>query len=222
MTFALFALLAAAVAIVLLRALLRAGPARDQAAAERAVYRAQLQELAAEQESGAIAPAEAEAARLEIQRRLLKVAEGAATRAKPSLVLALAVALGVPAGAALIYDRMGAGGLPDQPLADRVTDAGRAAETGKLVDALEERLAEAPDDPRGWALMARVRTSEGRLIEGQTNDRVASAPIPSRENGRVIGLAMGPAKAAAIRAALTRRLANGIITDEQTAELLLA
>jgi len=69
----------------------------------------------------------------------------------------------------------------------------------------------------GW-----VFDAEGRLIEGQTNDRVASAPIPSRENGRVIALAMGPAKAAAIRAALTRRLANGIITDEQTAELLLA
>ncbi len=69
----------------------------------------------------------------------------------------------------------------------------------------------------GW-----VFDAGGRLIEGQTNDRVASAPIPSRENGRVIALAMGPAKAAAIRAALTRRLANGIITDEQTAELLLA
>ncbi|MBB4051962.1 DNA-binding transcriptional regulator LsrR (DeoR family) [Devosia subaequoris] len=69
----------------------------------------------------------------------------------------------------------------------------------------------------GW-----VFDAEGRLIEGQTNDRVASAPIPSRENGRVIALAMGPAKAAAIRAALARRLANGIITDEQTAELLLA
>ena len=69
----------------------------------------------------------------------------------------------------------------------------------------------------GW-----VFDAEGRLIEGQTNDRVASAPIPSRENGRVIALAMGPARAAAIRAALTRRLANGIITDEQTAEQLLA
>ncbi|WP_338720572.1 sugar-binding transcriptional regulator [Devosia sp. XK-2] len=69
----------------------------------------------------------------------------------------------------------------------------------------------------GW-----VFDAEGRLIEGLTNDRVASAPIPSREQGRVIALAMGPAKAAAIRAALTRRLVNGLITDERTAELLLA
>ena len=69
----------------------------------------------------------------------------------------------------------------------------------------------------GW-----VFDAEGRLLDGFINERVASAPIPSRENGLVIALAMGRAKAAAIRAALTRRLANGLITDEQTAELLLA
>lgn len=68
----------------------------------------------------------------------------------------------------------------------------------------------------GW-----VFDAEGRLLDGFTNDRVASAPIPSRENGRVIALAMGVKKAPAIRAALLRRLANGIITDEQTAERLL-
>lgn len=69
----------------------------------------------------------------------------------------------------------------------------------------------------GW-----VFDAEGRLIEGQTNDRVASAPIPSRESGLVIALAMGSKKVAAIRAALSRRLANGVITDEITAQLLLA
>ena len=69
----------------------------------------------------------------------------------------------------------------------------------------------------GW-----VFDAEGRLLDGFINERVASAPIPSRENGLVIALAMGAKKSAAIRAALTRRLANGLITDEQTAELLLA
>ena len=69
----------------------------------------------------------------------------------------------------------------------------------------------------GWTFDA-----AGRLIDGLTNERVASAPIPSREQGLVVGLAMGAAKAAAIRAALTRRLVNGLITDEHTAELLLA
>jgi DNA-binding transcriptional regulator LsrR (DeoR family) len=69
----------------------------------------------------------------------------------------------------------------------------------------------------GWAYDA-----EGRLVEGLTNERVASAPIPSRENGLVVALAMGASKAPAIRAALTRRLANGLISDERTAALLLA
>ncbi|NGP17175.1 sugar-binding transcriptional regulator [Devosia aurantiaca] len=69
----------------------------------------------------------------------------------------------------------------------------------------------------GW-----VFDAEGRLVEGHTNNRVASAPIPSRENGLVIALAMGANKAAAIRAALLRSLANGLITDESTAATLLA
>ena len=69
----------------------------------------------------------------------------------------------------------------------------------------------------GWAFDA-----EGKLVDGLTNDRVASAPIPSREQGLVMALAMGANKAASIRAALVRQLANGLITDERTASLLLA
>jgi DNA-binding transcriptional regulator LsrR (DeoR family) len=69
----------------------------------------------------------------------------------------------------------------------------------------------------GWAYDA-----EGRLVDGPTNARVASAPIPPRETGLVIAMAMGRRKASAIRAALKGGLANGLITDESTAELLLA
>jgi DNA-binding transcriptional regulator LsrR (DeoR family) len=69
----------------------------------------------------------------------------------------------------------------------------------------------------GWAFDA-----EGRLIEGLTNDRVASAPIPSREHSLVVALAKGERKLPGIRAALNRRLINGLITDEHTAERLLS
>lgn len=62
----------------------------------------------------------------------------------------------------------------------------------------------------------------GRMIEGITNDRVASAPIPSREKSLVVASAMGERKLAGILAALRRRIVNGLITDEQTAEWLLA
>lgn len=68
----------------------------------------------------------------------------------------------------------------------------------------------------GWAFDA-----EGRLIEGLTNDRVASAPMPSRERSLVVALAKGERKLPGIRAALNRRLINGLITDEHTAERLL-
>ncbi len=68
----------------------------------------------------------------------------------------------------------------------------------------------------GWAY-----DKEGRLIDGLTNDRVASAPIPSRERSLVVALAMGERKLPGIHAALNRRLVNGLITDERTAQALL-
>lgn len=68
----------------------------------------------------------------------------------------------------------------------------------------------------GWAFDA-----EGKLIEGLTNDRVASAPMPSREHSLVVAIAMGKRKLPGIKATLNRRLVNGLITDERTAEGLL-
>ena len=69
----------------------------------------------------------------------------------------------------------------------------------------------------GWAYDA-----DGRMIEGLTNERVASAPIPSRNKGLVVAIAKGANKAAPIRGALRGGLANGLITDEWTATQLLS
>src|SRR5690606_31443012 len=69
----------------------------------------------------------------------------------------------------------------------------------------------------GWAF-----DHEGRLIEGITNERVSSAPIPSRETSLVVALAMGERKLPGIVAAMNRRLVNGLITDERTAAAILA
>ena len=69
----------------------------------------------------------------------------------------------------------------------------------------------------GWAFDA-----NGKLIEGLTNLRVASAPIPSRDTGLVIAAAMGERKLPGIAGALKKRLINGLITDEATAQRLLA
>ncbi|MCV3242598.1 sugar-binding transcriptional regulator [Mesorhizobium sp. ZC-5] len=69
----------------------------------------------------------------------------------------------------------------------------------------------------GWAF-----DRDGRLIDGITNDRVASAPLPSRERSLVVAIAMGERKLPGVLAAVTRRLVNGLITDENTAAALLA
>lgn len=68
----------------------------------------------------------------------------------------------------------------------------------------------------GWAFDA-----DGALIEGITNDRVASAPIPDRSRSLVVAAAMGSAKLPAIAAAIRGGLVNGLITDEATAKALL-
>lgn len=86
--------------------------------------------------------------------------------------------------------------------------------TGAELAAL--RRAGAVGEVLGWAF-----DREGCLIEGLTNDRVASAAIPSRDTSLIIGLAKGPAKITALSAALAGRLLNGLITDEATAQALL-
>lgn len=69
----------------------------------------------------------------------------------------------------------------------------------------------------GW-----VFGRDGRMIDGVTNDRVSSAPLPSRETSLVVAIAMGELKLPGILAAVNRRLVNGLITDERTAEALLS
>jgi DNA-binding transcriptional regulator LsrR (DeoR family) len=68
----------------------------------------------------------------------------------------------------------------------------------------------------GWAFDAK-----GRLIEGLTNDRVASVPLDQPATRLVVAVAMGAFKAKALKAALTGRFITGLITNETTAELLL-
>jgi DNA-binding transcriptional regulator LsrR (DeoR family) len=62
----------------------------------------------------------------------------------------------------------------------------------------------------------------GRLLTAGAAARTASAPIPDRGHATVIALAKGRRKLPAIAAALRGRLINGLITDEATAEALLA
>ena len=78
------------------------------------------------------------------------------------------------------------------------------------------RRAGAVGEITGWAF-----DSQGRLIAGDMNDRVASAPLRQPTKRLMIGVAMGPSRRAPLRAALIGKLISGLVTDEATAEHLL-
>ena len=62
----------------------------------------------------------------------------------------------------------------------------------------------------------------GVLIKGLTNKNVASAELKAAPQKPRIAIAVGQGKIDAILAALRGKLVNGLITDELTAEILLA
>lgn len=69
----------------------------------------------------------------------------------------------------------------------------------------------------GW-----VYDSQGRYLELDMNRRVGGVRVDPQRADRVIAIAGGRPKYAALRAALHGRLINGLITDEDTARAILA
>lgn len=161
------AVLTGGVLFVLLRPLARkeaSGEAGDAAREgfDAAVYRDQLAEIDADRARGLIGDAEAEAARIEIARRLL-ASDGKvrATSAGPSRGAAanaamVAVALLLPLLALGFYLSYGSPGLPDQPLALRLKDPANEQNIAALVARVEARLREHPEDGEGWDVIAPV------------------------------------------------------------------
>lgn len=162
-----FALIAGLVAAALIQPLLAARTARPEGEAEMTVYRTQLRELAAEQAAGTLDEGAAAAARLEIERRLLRAGArpAGAVESRAAPWAAAAIALGLIAGATLLYGRLGQPGLDDAPLAPRLTAAGQAAEDARLIATLERRVASTPADGEAWSLLGRVRLNQGRYAD---------------------------------------------------------
>jgi DNA-binding transcriptional regulator LsrR (DeoR family) len=69
----------------------------------------------------------------------------------------------------------------------------------------------------GWSF-----DTNGDLIEGLTNDRVASVRLEQPAKRLTVGVATGDHKAKAVVAALKGRWLSGLITDERTADRLLS
>ncbi len=168
----LFALMtAAAIFAVLLP--LGVGNRAQTGGREAAVYRDQLLEIDRDLAGGLIGKAEAEAARIEIGRRLLAVADqetGAGSKPnRPWRRAAAALALvGLPALAVGLYLPLGSPRLGDFPLAlrTRAPDAAQPLET--LVTQVEQHLEKNPTDGRGWNVLAPVLLRLGRFDEAVT------------------------------------------------------
>jgi cytochrome c-type biogenesis protein CcmH len=157
----------------------RGGQART-ADGEVSVYRDQLDEVARDLDRGLIAPAEAEAARAEIARRLIRAdaarqssgdapAGGAPVEGeRPRRLAALAAIVAMPVLAVGLYVGLGSPELPDAPLAARLAAPPEAQDTAVLVAEVERHLAANPDDARGWQVIAPVYVRLGRNQEAVT------------------------------------------------------
>lgn len=154
----LLALLAFVVLLPILAPLLRGSrPAADRSSFDQAVYRDQLQELDRDFARGLITAAEAETARLEIQRRLLATGKmpAAPPRLTRSPVLATVVFAIIAAGSVSSYLWLGAPGLPDSPYSARQAVTASQNPLEKATEALAATLKQNPSDAAGWLLYGR-------------------------------------------------------------------
>lgn len=150
------AMTAAVIAALLLPVLKRgAGEGVDRNAYDRAVFRDQLAELDRDLERGVIGPAEAEAARNEISRRIIAAAGRPQERqAAVAPAVALLCVLLVPIVAIPLYVKAGSPGLPGVPLAARMAEAEEKGDYEALIVKVEQHLASNPDDIEGWKVLA--------------------------------------------------------------------
>lgn len=139
------------------------------------VYRDQLEEVERDRARGTIASEEAEAAKLEISRRLIAASDravaisgapGPSRETRRRRMAALAGLVAVPAIAIAAYAVLGRPDLPDQPLQARLdTGAEEQAQVQNLVAQVEAELKRNPEDGRGWDVIAPVYLRTGRPVE---------------------------------------------------------
>lgn len=135
---------------------------------EASVYKDQLAEVDRDRAAGLIAAPEAEAARVEISRRLLAAADQEhgrpAMQSNPRLRRSTAILalVGIPAVSLAIYLPQGSPQLPDFPLAAR-NHAPEGQPINSLVAQVEDHLAKDPTDGRGWSVLAPVLLRLGRF-----------------------------------------------------------
>jgi cytochrome c-type biogenesis protein CcmH len=166
--------LVAGVTLAITRPLTRStSNSADSADADIAVYKDQLKEVAADAAGGTLGPSEAEAARAEISRRLLRSSAAGVKPAVSELASRLRFAtpvyvitsIALPALSLALYLTYGAPGLPGQPLSQRLAESVGADKPNDLVAKVEARLRDHPEDGTGWDVIAPVYYAMGRYAD---------------------------------------------------------
>jgi cytochrome c-type biogenesis protein CcmH len=212
-----FALMTAAAILAVVWPLGRT-PRAPAGGSDLAVYKDQLSEIDSDRASGLIGEAEAEAARLEISRRLLAAAETPSGQTTTTKIAAAAANGGggggrkpVAAVAALViltlgplafYIALGSPNVPGEPAFARVTTPKGHESIASLVSQVEARLAASPNDGAGWEVIAPVYARLGRFddaVKARKQALLLNGATATREAD------LGEAEAAA---------ANGVVTVE--------
>jgi cytochrome c-type biogenesis protein CcmH len=172
----------------------RARPVASRRDYDLRVYRAQLAELAREQERGVVGEREADAARLEVERRIL-AADAAHRRPRQGpgwrgrhWVTAAVLSIGLPALAGGLYWRLGSPDQPAAPFAGRAAErAPMAAGDGRqqglpavetMIARLEARQKSDPDDLETFLRLGQAYALAGQFERSAATYREASARHP--------------------------------------------
>jgi cytochrome c-type biogenesis protein CcmH len=179
--------------------LFRKRPARS--GSDAVVYRDQLQEIERDLGLGLIGAKEAEAARIEVSRRLLgatdeggEIASDSGWSFGRSAIAGLALVL-LTIGSAALYLRLGTPSLAQTTVAA----APQTSSVDKLVAQAEEYLTRNPQEARGWEALAPVYMQLGRYtdsanawrnvvqLSGENADRLANLgeALTAESNGIV-------------------------------------
>lgn len=204
-------LMTAAAAFAVLWPLARSKPVRQ--GGDVAVYRDQLDEIQRDRATGLIGEAEAEAARVEVSRRLIAAADADAAErpagSKSALVhrrmTAIAGLVLMPAGALALYFTLGSPDLPGQPLALRTRSPIASNDIQTMVAEVENHVAKNPNDGKGWEVLGPVYMRLGRYDDAVRAWRNAIAINGSNAQREA---SFGEAVVAS---------ANGVVTDEAKA-----
>lgn len=172
------AVLTLGASLAVLLPLTRQADGEADASHDLEVYRDQLGEVEKDATRGLIAPADAEQARAEIARRIIKLDAEGAPKSKggsqfASRLVGVIAVLAVPLLSWSIYTAIGSPDVPSQPLSARLSQKPADSSVDELIARAEAHLVANPSDGRGWDVLAPVYLRMGRSDDAVTAYRNA-------------------------------------------------